>query len=52
VEKQPSKKKPNVFGNAISNFFCVKDYLKKDDVQQKDFLQERSPLIVNNHLLL
>jgi hypothetical protein len=37
VGKQPSKKKPNVFGNAISKFFCVKDYFKKDDVQEMCF---------------
>jgi len=33
-------------------FFNVKDYFKKDDVQQKDFWQEVNLLIVNNHSLL
>jgi len=52
VEEKPLKKKTNVFGNEISKFFCVKDYLKKDDVQQKDSWQEVNLLIVNNHSLL
>jgi hypothetical protein len=29
VEKQPPKKKPNVFGNAISKFFLCKRLFKK-----------------------
>jgi hypothetical protein len=41
---------PNLFGGQISNFFVAKDLFKKDDVYQKDFLQNLSLLIVKNHL--
>jgi len=45
-EKQPSKKKPNVFPNSISSFFVVKKPFKKNDVQQKQFLEDLTLLIV------
>jgi hypothetical protein len=32
MERQLVKKRLNVYGSAISNFFGVKDLLKKDDV--------------------
>jgi hypothetical protein len=32
MERQLVKKRLNVYGNAISNFFGVKDPFKKDDV--------------------
>jgi hypothetical protein len=35
LEKQPIKKRPNLFRVTISNFFAIKDPFKKDDVHQK-----------------
>jgi hypothetical protein len=35
--------------SAISNFFDVKSAFKKDDVEQKNFIQELGLLIVKNH---
>ncbi len=52
VERQLVKKKPNVPTNAIFVFFVVKEPFKKDDVQQKDFLQDLGLLIVKNNLPL
>jgi hypothetical protein len=51
-EKQPSKKRPNISSNSISNFFVTKEPFKKDDVQQKQFLEYLGLLIVKNHLPL
>jgi hypothetical protein len=34
LERQPAKKKPNVFSFKISKFFDVKDFLKQDVVQK------------------
>jgi wobble nucleotide-excising tRNase len=45
-ERQPSKKRSNVFRNVISNFFVVKDPFKKDDVYQKQFLENLGLLVV------
>jgi hypothetical protein len=39
-----------LFGGQISNFFITKDPSKKDNVQQKDFLQDLGLLIVKNDL--
>jgi hypothetical protein len=49
-EKQLAKKGANLFGNYTSNFFVAKDSFKKDDVQQKEFLEDLSLLIVKNNL--
>jgi hypothetical protein len=38
--------------NYRSNFFAAKYPYKKDDVQQKQFLEDLSFLIVKNHLLM
>jgi hypothetical protein len=51
-ERQPSKKRPNVSFNSISSFFVVKEPFKKDDMQQKQILEDLTLLIVKNHLLL
>ncbi len=50
LEKQPTKKRPNVSNFEISKFFGVKDLLKRDDVQQKQFLQDLTVLVVKSHL--
>jgi hypothetical protein len=52
VETQSVKKRPNVPTSAISTFFVVNEPFKKDDVQQKDFLQDLGLLIMKNNLLL
>jgi hypothetical protein len=52
VEKQPTNKRPNVLASAISSFFSIKEPFKKDDVQQKDFLQDLGLLIVKRNLPL
>jgi hypothetical protein len=44
--------KRNISGNAISIFFNIKDLFKKDDEQQKDFLQDLGLLIVKDQLSL
>jgi hypothetical protein len=49
-EKQLAKKKANLSGNFISKFFDAKDSFKKDDVQQKEFLEDLVLLIMKNHL--
>jgi hypothetical protein len=51
-EKQPSKKRPNVSSNSISNFFVAKKPFKKDDVQQKQILEDLIISIVKKHLPL
>ncbi len=51
-ERQPSRKKLNIFSNSIFNFFVAKESFKKDDVQQKLFLEDLGILIVKNHLPL
>jgi hypothetical protein len=51
-EKQPSKKRPKVSSNSIISFFVAKKPFKKDDVQQKRFLEDLIILIVKNHLPL
>jgi hypothetical protein len=49
VGKQLAKKQ-NPFGNAIVNFFVVKEPFYNDDMQQKLFLADMCLLIVKNHL--
>jgi hypothetical protein len=51
-ERQPSKKKPNISSNSICSFFATKEPFKKDEVQQKHFLEDLGFLIVKNHLPL
>jgi hypothetical protein len=51
-EIQPSKKKPNVSFNSIYYFFVAQKLFKKDDVLQKQFLEDLTFLIVKKHLLL
>ncbi len=49
-ESQLAIKWPNVFNFKILKFFGAKDPLKKDVVQQKQFLQDLTLLVVKNHL--
>ncbi len=49
-ERQPAKKRPHVNGTTISNFFATKDFYKKDDVWQKQVLEDLAILIVKTHL--
>ncbi len=49
-EKQPSNKITNPSGGLISNFFSIKNTLKKEDVPHKSFLEDLSLLIVKNNL--
>jgi hypothetical protein len=51
-EKQPSKKISNVYSNYIPSFFATKEPFKKNDVQQKQFLEDLTFLIVKNHISL
>ncbi len=52
VERQPTKKRQNLSSSKISEFFFTKLFYKKDEMQQKQFLEDLTLLIVNNHLLL
>ncbi len=52
VERQPTKRKQNVFSSEISKLFFEKLPYKKDEMQQKPFLEDFALLIVNNHLLV
>ncbi len=52
MERQPRKKRPHVNGIIISNFFVVKNSYKKYDVQQKQFLEDLTFLIIKNHLAM
>jgi hypothetical protein len=38
IEKQPTKKRPNVPTSAIFVLFIIKEPFTEDDVQQRDFL--------------
>jgi hypothetical protein len=50
LESRPTKKRPNLSNSEISKFFGAKDPFKKDDVQQKQFLQDLALLVVKSHL--
>jgi hypothetical protein len=50
LDTQPAKKRPNVFANEIFEFFFTKDPFKKNDVQQKSFLQDLGLLVVKSHV--
>jgi hypothetical protein len=39
-ERQPSENKLNVCSNSISTSFDAKEHFKKDDVQQKQYLED------------
>ncbi len=50
LEKEPTKKRPNMFGDTILNFFVTKDPFKKDDVKHEQFVEVFALLIIKNHL--
>lgn len=49
-ERQPTKEVPYVFRKLVSKTCVMKDSLKEDDVQQKEFLEYLNLLIVKNNL--
>ncbi len=51
LERQLAKKRPNVSTNEIFKFFLLKTF-KKDDVQQKQFLQGLGLLVIKNHFCM
>jgi hypothetical protein len=50
AKKQLGKKRPHVNGTTISNFFTAKLSYKKNDAQEKQFLEDLIIIIVRNHL--
>jgi hypothetical protein len=52
VERQLAKKCPNPSRLFISKKIVVKDSFKKSDMQQKEFDEHLSLLIVKNNLLI
>jgi hypothetical protein len=50
MKNKHPKTKPHVSSNFIFSFFVAKELFKKDDVQQKQFLEDLTLLIVKNHL--
>jgi hypothetical protein len=51
-EKQPSKRRSNISYISISSFVFARKPFKKEDVQQKYFLEDLNLLVVKNHLPL
>jgi hypothetical protein len=51
-ETQPAKKRTIVFNVSISKKLSVKDSFKKEDVLNKEFLEELGLLIIKNNLLI
>jgi hypothetical protein len=49
-ERQPTKEVPYVFRKLVSKTCVMKDSLKEDNVQQKEFLEYLNLLIVKNNL--
>lgn len=49
-ERQPTKEVQYVFRKLVSKTCVMKDSLKEDDVQQKEFLEYLNLLIVKNNL--
>jgi hypothetical protein len=49
-ESQQIKRISNVFRRLVSKTCVMKDSLKEDDVQQKEFLEYLSLLIMKNNL--
>jgi hypothetical protein len=52
LEKQPTKKRPNISSSSIFNSFTSREPFKNDDVKQQNFLESLTLLIVNIHLHL
>jgi hypothetical protein len=52
VERQPLKKRQNVSSFEIFEFFFIKLIYKKDEVKQKQFLEDLTLLIIKSHLLV
>ncbi len=50
MESQPTKKKHAVSLSAIFNFVGALDLFKKDNVQQKLFIENLGILVVKNNL--
>ncbi len=46
----PTKKKQNLYGGSISNKIVVKNTLKKDEMLQKEFLEDMGLLFVKENL--
>jgi hypothetical protein len=51
-ETQLAQKRANIFSSSMFEFFASKDPFKKDDVEEKMFMENLALLIVKNHLLL
>jgi hypothetical protein len=47
-----TKKIQNIFERSISKKLVVKDFFKKEDVPQKEFLEDLGLLIAKNDLLI
>ncbi len=52
LEKQPTKKKPNISSSSIFYFFTSREPFKNDDLKQQKFLENLVLLIVKIHLHL
>jgi len=52
LEKQSTKKRSLISNFSISEFFASKDPFKKNDVEQKMFVENLALLIMKNHLPL
>jgi len=52
LKKQSTKKRSLISNSSISEFFASKDPFKKNDVEQKMFVENLALLIVKNHLPL
>ncbi len=50
ITKQLTKKRPNIFTTSISSFFGSTILFKKDEPQQKEFLEDLTLSIIKNHL--
>ncbi len=52
VERQSTKKRSHISNSSIFGIFVSKDPFKKDDVEQKMFVENLTLLILKNHLPL
>ncbi len=52
VEIQSTKKRSLISNSSIFDFFASKDPFRKDDVEQKMFVENLTLLIMKNHLFL
>jgi hypothetical protein len=50
LERQLAKKRATIIGHEISKFFGAIDPYKKDNVHQKEFLENLSLLVMKSHL--